>query len=290
MRSERRNMAEFGDIYKEQQAEFEERFAPFIDQVGSLNELFEYVQEKVDNAPDQSSKEFKVLYFLFRQVIEEFNAIVILSTNGFSRGSTILLRSMFEHCTTLMFFQKSLSNEIDPNGDTIERFIDYWSVSRRKGLFALKEAYEGDFKEEDFVHIEDEYQKVKSMFTVEACKKCGSTRPAISWSKRDTVSLAKLAGMPQTVIYFCYSEAITYAHPSMAYIDSRFKISEDGWNYQFSSSRDEWKTVSNAHLMTLMACQAIFKFLGIPDAELLVTDHAARWQECWDLVRIDGAD
>ncbi len=269
--------------YREYQGDFVKRFSKFLNLLGDLNSLFFKVDEKARPNESHSGLEYAVFYFLYREIIEEFNAILILCSNGFSRGAMILLRSMYEHCTTLIFFQKGYSGELDLKGDTIQRFIEYGHVSRRKIFRSLKDAYKGDLIPSDFKHIEEQFLEVKDTFMIEDCSKCQSTKLAFRWSKHDIVSMAKAAGLPKELSFFCYSQPISYAHPSADYIEKRVERDEDGrWSYVFESEQDERSTLMNSHWMSLIASEAFLLYCGVREAESLIKPHSELYLTCWN--------
>lgn len=268
--------------YRENQEAFLARFESFLNQSQALNGLFLQVDEKTRQPNNRSGIEFAVMYFLYRQVIEEFNAILILCANGFSRGATILLRSMYEHCITLKFFQMGYSGKIELKGDDVLRFIDYGSLTKRKKLQMFENAYDGDLSGEDFSHIEKAYEAVKEKFQITDCRKCGTEKTAFRWSKKDIVSMAEAVELNKELTFFCYTEALSYAHPSADYIEKRVQTDDEGnWSYLFESDADERKTLMFAHLMTLICSEAFLGYCGIADATAIVEPHAKAWGICW---------
>jgi hypothetical protein len=197
----------------------------------------------------------------------------------------ILLRSMFEHSATFLYFRSGLSGQLDMKNDDIERFVDYGHVHTYKTFQNLKEVYEGELDPEEFEHVDANFKNVKDKFQIEKCSKCGTTRTAFSWSKLDIVSMALRAGIPKEVTFFCYREALAYAHPSITYIEKRIQIDDEGkWDYQFTSERDEQKILTNSHLLALMACEAMLLYSGDDNAEKMIAPHAEKWKVCWDSI------
>lgn len=81
--------------------------------------------------------EQKVIYTFLRQMIESFDSILILLGNGHFRNSMIQLRSMYEHCVTMKYLTEIDARPSSPlrnrsSADSIQKFLDFYHVNRRK--------------------------------------------------------------------------------------------------------------------------------------------------------------
>jgi hypothetical protein len=268
--------------YQDYQIIFAERFKPFLEMSEKLNRLFVEVEQKADKPSNALPVQFGVMYFLYRQVVEEFNGILILCANGFSRGATILLRAMYENCVTLKFFQMCSTGETDCKGNDISRFLDFGAIAKRKKLGMFKQAYQGDLSREDFGHIDQAADAVKEKFLITDCKSCGTKKQAFRWSKMDIISMAAAAKLSKDLTFFCYTEALSYSHPSADYIERRVETDENGnWGYRFESPSDERKTLMYAHLMTLIGSEALLRYSEVDDTESILSSSAQDWEICW---------
>ena len=212
-----------------------------------------------------------ILYILLREVVEGFHSIHILCTHGFSNVSLVLLRSCYEHCVTLRFLQMSLDGKIDPGDDGIDSFTDYLYVAKRKQFQKLRESYDDLLDDDDFAHVEENFLKVKDKFLVTDCKKCGTPRVNHQWSKKDIISMAKAVDLDKNLTYFCYTEALSFAHPSVDSILKRVEEEDETWTYKFESPVHERRALMYAHLMVILAAEAMLEHSGDEKGQALAS-------------------
>ena len=256
------------------QYEFEQRQAKFIKSIKDLQELIYFADAKTSELGVGAIEE-KLSYILFRQVFEDFNSILILSGNSFPRNALKILRSMYEHCVTMKYLQEF--------PDMVELFVDYYHVTRMKQFRQFAKAYDGELQVEDFKGISDVFQSVKSKFLITDCSTCRTTRMNHQWSKLDIVAMASKVGLDKTLTFFCYTKAISYAHPSADSILNRIEDLEDEkWTYKFESPTDERQTLMFSHMMLLIACESLFNQFVIADEKGLLKNAEMTWTKLWN--------
>lgn len=273
------------------QREFEERYHKFLDTTKDLQDLLFYPEKQIDEIGYRNSSD-KVIYFLYRQIIEDFNSILLLTGNGFARNSVKILRSMYEHCVTMKFLQefpdgneeiaKEDESEEEAYPDNVEKFLDYFHISRRKHFKKLQELHTEKLPADDFKHIEENFKAVEKKFKVENCRTCHTERLNIRWSKLDIVAMAKKVNLDEVLTYFCYTSALSYAHPSADSIEKRTEVDIDGaLDYKFESLDDERKTLMYSHMMLLTACEVLFAQFEIQDLRSLLESNSKNFIRTW---------
>jgi hypothetical protein len=269
-------------IYREIQNQFEGEYRPFLDVLANLQNLLDRAEEKGREHCSPGDSNTPILYFLLRQVIEGFNSILILCSCGFSNVALVLLRSCYEHCVTLKFLQMSLDAKIDPGDDVIDSFKDYVYVAKRKQFQKLRESYDDLLNEEDFAHVEENYLNVKEKFLITPCEKCLTPRVNHRWSKRDIISMAKAVDLDKHLTYFCYTEALSFAHPSADSILKRVEEDDQTWTYKFESPLHERRALMYTHLMAILAAEAVLEHSGDEECQDLLQTASDDWNSCWN--------
>lgn len=138
----------------------------------------------------------RVGFYLGRICVEEFNEILLLSGNGYGVGALKILRGMYERAVTAAYL-------LD-NPEFGELFLDYHKVHKHKAYNHGQKMgpFKPQFSEETVKQIKEEFEAVKAQYTEEICSVCKKTRIQGSWTKLDTLSLAKKAGKGFEELYF----------------------------------------------------------------------------------------
>lgn len=273
------------------QNKFEKRYEEFIDILKNTQELLIYSEGQIDKIGYRNLSD-RVIYYLYRQIVEDFNSIFLLAGNGFARNSVKILRSMYEHCVTMKFLQefpsgiekntKKETNKKRDYPDDVRKFLDYYHISRRKHFKKLQESLEVKLPSEEFKYIEDNFKAVEEKFMIENCEKCHTERLNHQWSKLDIISMAKKVNLDDILTYFCYTTALSYAHPSA---DSILKLTEainsKAIGYKFESPDDEQKNLKYSHMMLLIACEVLFVQFGIQDLNSLLENNSKNFLKVW---------
>ena len=159
-----------------------------------------------------------------------------------------ILRSLFEKAVT--------ADYLSAHPDEAENFLDYSWVHIRKTVNHQRNVYKRNLlPAEEIDEINQEYEKVKDKFQEPLCKKCGTTKPQMSWSRLDIGSMARAANSPlQSLYYFCYLLPTLQSHTTMPAIFEGLKIEgEEGHVYlSIDPQREEAKNaLQRSHLIML---------------------------------------
>ncbi len=137
----------------------------------------------------------KVVFFIGRLCVEDFNEIFLLCGNGYGFGALKILRSLYERAVTLGYIAK--------HPDQAETFLEYHHIHKGKMLKHAKK-FLGEFLDQippkEIKNIEELHKRYEDKFQEPICKKCNKYRTRFSWSPLDLYSMAKKADMEQ--LYF----------------------------------------------------------------------------------------
>lgn len=176
----------------------------------------------------------KVVFFTGRLCVEDFNEIFLLCANGYGFGALKILRGLYERTVTAGYISK--------NPQEAELFLEYHFVHKGKMLNHAKTFF-GDLKDQidpkDIEDTEKKYKLYKEKYREPLCKKCGTYRTQISWSKLDLLSMAKKAEMDSLYFpgYF-FPTLQTHATPSS--LMSRMKVNDNGQASFNENSQPDW--------------------------------------------------
>jgi hypothetical protein len=259
---------------REAQRSFSRRHQPLLKEYGNLRAAEDFVISKATRTMKNDMKD-KIIYFLARQVFEDFDEILILCGNGKSTGALKILRGMFERTVTLCYLQK--------HPEEIDRYHKYFYVRRRKETNSLKQDFPGSLSGELLARFKKEYEEVKSMFQVprcevckvEDCKPCSKLRDHHNWSRKDIIQLAREAGNFDSVIWIGYYVPMQESHPTAQAIVHRVTFSKkDKWNYiEGPKPEMDRHTFIVAHFLVVRAVEALAMQINL--------DIETKLQELW---------
>lgn len=220
----------------------------------------------------------KVVFFLGRLCVEDFNEIFLLCANGYGLGGLKILRGLYERTVTAGYISKC------PN--EAELFLEYHFIHKRKMLNHAKKFFGNIEDQVDSKEIEDteqQYRKFKDKFNEPICKKCKTYRIRFSWSSLDLLSMAKKAELNLDDLYFpgyFFPTLQTHATPSS--LMSRLKIKDNGTVSFDEGFQRGWaeRTLVAAHniLLRVMLIQEAHFNLGF-DAE--IKERGNDFMEIW---------
>lgn len=117
-------------------------------------------------------------------ILQDVNEVLTVWVLGFGDGATKLVRPLYEKVLTFAYLAR--------NQAEIQDFIDYssvhWHKMLQEGAVASDEGTEW-VSEEERNKIKAAYERVRDRFRMTDCKKCGTTRPTSSWTKKGTPEL-----------------------------------------------------------------------------------------------------
>jgi hypothetical protein len=239
----------------EAQKDFSRRHQAFIKLYPKIRDL----QDKAVAGTRMETMDDKVLYFLARQVFEDFDEILLLCGNGYSTGALKILRGMFERAVTACYLQK-FPEEIDA-------YHKFFYIRQRKETLIIKEVYPNATSDEKMKEIEAEYKEVKPMFQIpvcevckyEECKPCKKTSDNFSWNRKGIVQLARDGGHFDSVIYVGYYVPMHETHSTERAMVNRVQSTgEHTWRYiEGAKPEMDTKTLLVAHYLLIRALDVL---------------------------------
>lgn len=193
------------------------------------------------------------LVFVFAHIaVENFMEILILCRQGYGLGGLQILRSLYERAVTLAYVSKSPTEA--------EVFLNYHAINKAKVLNQAKELDQMDLyglSREQIEEIAKEHETTKPLFTQTLCKKCGTTRQQISWSKLDLFTMAKKADKHLRESYTSlYILPTFHSHATVPSVLSRLHLSKDGKVRYKAEAQPQHvpTTLIGAHNLILKVC------------------------------------
>ena len=227
----------------------------------------------------------KVIYFLARQVFEDFDEVLLLCGNGLSTGALKILRGMFERTVTICYLQK--------HPEDIGLYYKYYYVRRRKEINAVLQDFPNSISSERLDEYEKQFEDVKGLFQIpvcgvckiEECSPCKKTRINHTWIRKDIVQMARDAGGFEQVIWIGYYVPMQESHPTAQAIERRVQFNEnDKWTYvEGAKPETDRNTFVVAHYLVLKAIDALgdhfnldLKLKGLFDAYIEIIKKYAK--------------
>lgn len=163
----------------------------------------------------------RVIFYLGRLCVEDFNEILLLCGNGCGIGGLKILRGLYERCVTMGYIAK--------HGNEASTFLDYHWIHQGKLLNHLGNTYDIKrfFPKEEIERIQEKYNDAKAAYEECICKKCNTRRVRFSWSSLDLLSMAREARLEQLYVQ-CYYEPTLQAHSTVSSLISRMKFVKNG--------------------------------------------------------------
>jgi hypothetical protein len=218
----------------------------------------------------------KVIFFMGRLCVEDFNEVFLLAANGCGFGSMKFLRGLYERVVTIAYISR--------NPDEATSFLEYHYVHRGKllqhaesflgGLEAYIDRAEIAEAKSDFLQHQDRFMQTK-------CKKCGTKSLMHSWSKLDIASMAKKTDL-HTLYFPGYYYPTLQAHATTASVIYRLNgsqnepVSFDGGSQPNAADRS--LIVAHNLIIRLVHIEDEFFKLNLTrDSERLGEDFKAIW-------------
>jgi hypothetical protein len=229
-------------------ADFSSRNAAFVQaHEGLRNAITEAFRVDLD---ESSSLTNRIVYFLGRGCVDDFEEIVILAGNGRGFGALKLLRGMYERYVH--------ARHLQANPRDASAFWDYSRVQEHRLLEEIKRAFGAEIFErpeftDGYQNAQAEYKRVKDTFLVRCCSNCDARRINHSWHKLDVVSMAaKLGGGAAAMTVSAYYRPMKQVHSTVGAIIARMVPSAAALSYGGGVSRSESdKALAAAHLLLL---------------------------------------
>lgn len=204
-----------------------------------------------------------VAFALGRVALEDFAEVILLSGNGYGVGALKILRGMYERVVTALYLLK--------NPGEVDDFIDFDAVNAHKFLMHAKDSGADLTKlpSERVAAVKAKYDKVKNRYSG-------------SWTKKDLKTRASEVGLGNAYGLMYFSPTL-HEHASIAGLDSRFRIDEDGQgSFKDGPQRDDADdALGSAHALVLRLLEHFDQHFdyGIGDKVCaLHSDFAACWK------------
>jgi hypothetical protein len=201
---------------------FQKRHPKFVQSLRYLHETTTKIFIREMTSSGSSGPADRVVFYLGRLAVEDFNEILLLCGNGFGIGAMKLLRGLFERVVTLLY--------ISEHPDKVEDFLDYFHIHMGKFLNHAKDVFslnELNLSAEEASEILEHYEKAKDKYKIDVCKQCGTTRIMNSWSELDTLSMAHKTGIKNLYLP-CFYDPTLQIHSTGVSLCSRLKPRADG--------------------------------------------------------------
>jgi hypothetical protein len=196
---------------------FQKRHPKFIQNLQPLYDTITKMFIREMTSSGSSGPADRVVFYLGRLAVEDFNEILLLCGNGFGIGGMKILRGLYERAVTLIY--------ISENPDKAEDFLDYFHIHLGKFLNHAKNVYSLDelnISAEDESEIQSNYETAKGRYREVLCKKCGKTRTRNSWSELDTLSMARKTAIKNLYVP-CFFDPTLQVHSTVFSLCSRLK-------------------------------------------------------------------
>jgi hypothetical protein len=252
---------------------FETTYPEFIRAYDRLQGTFARAFSRIINEGQPDAD--RVIFNLGFLCCAQFNELSLLCANGYGIAAQRILRSIYESGVVIDYLAAFPEEAAD--------FLDWGDVHLYKDLKESNAEKDPELAEE-WKYVETNFLRVKDRFQTTNCKKCGTKKPMISWSKKDVRSQARAAGSVLEGYYHqAYFEPTLQIHSTIPSILARMKIDPETDQLYIStdSQRDRAKmTLSTAHfvILTILFTQEKYFQLGL-ESELF--ERGKDLEECW---------
>lgn len=219
----------------------------------------------------------KVVFFLGRLCVEDFNEVFLLCANGYGIGGLKIVRGLYERAVT--------SGYIAENPSEADTFLEYHFIHKGKMLHHVRKFIDisGKLTKSEIDETERQYAEYKEKFKEPLCKKCGTYRTRFSWSELDTAAMAQKIGLGN--LYFPgYFYPTLQAHATPSALKERLIMRDDkGFSFNEGSQR-EWAdtaliTAHNIIISVLKIQNIYFKLMLDNEIKDREKDFAAIWEQ-----------
>ena len=215
----------------------------------------------------------KVIYFIGRLCVEDFNEIFLLCGNGYGFGAMKILRGLYERAVT--------SGYITKKPDQAEAFLEYQHIHKWKMLIHGKKLFKY-IDPEEISNAKKLYEIYKEKYQEPVCKKCKTFRTRFSWSALDLLSMARIADMEE-LYYQGYYYPTLQTHSTAEAIISRMKINMSGGISFDPESQRDWSdralvTAHNVVIRVLLIQNTYFNLFLDDELEQRNSDFIKIWK------------
>lgn len=241
-----------------------------------LKNLHQILEQVFIRDVELESRAEKIIFFMGRLCVEDFNEVFLLAANGYGFGSLKILRGLYERVVTMAY--------ISNNQDEATSFLEYHYIHRGK-LLHHAESFFGNLEDyidkAEIAEAKSDFLTHQDRFMQTNCKKCNTKSVMHSWSKLDLASMAKKTSL-DTLYFPGYYYPTLQAHATTASMIYRLKSSEGN-----PVSFDEGSQPDAADRSLIVAHNLIIRLVHMQDEffkldltkelELLSADFKVIW-------------
>jgi hypothetical protein len=262
---------------------FATRNREFLDEFANLSKTLHEMFIRQLHTPHERIDMF--VFAVGRMVVDDFMEILVLCGNAEANGAQKILRGMFERVVTMLYLQQ--------NPDQLQAYYDFFWVTERRLVNAIEATFrKGAVDPERAARVEAEYQRVKGTFQKKVCDMCGATVDNFTWTKIDTVEMAKRVGLAGFIVP-AYYLPLGHAHATMTGILDRLETTpEDGLTFGARLNplmADRVLSAAHSLLLYALAAQVDQFKLDPAPVERLKADVVRIWMNRRDLAAEEPA-
>ena len=171
-------------ILSEHETIWKDSLASKVDEIAFANYLYNTAEDLLRLVHgDEPNK--RILMTVVMAILQDYNEVVAMWVLGLGDGAIKLARPLYEKALTFAYLAR--------HNDEIKDFVDYsrvhWHKVMAEGAIASPNR-ENWMPPEEREQIKREYVEVRDRFRTTDCKKCKTTRPMSSWTKKSGPELA----------------------------------------------------------------------------------------------------
>lgn len=249
--------------------EFGKRNAEFLKRLEHLRTAFNVILNREWSSSEPADR---LVFIAGHLAVDDFMEILTLCGNAEAYGAEKILRGMFERVVTLKY--------LHAHPDEVENYANYYWIGQHKLVNAIETTFKKGILDPARVkEVEENYEKFKDTYKLTLCKTCGTTRPGISWTPKDIVTMAKEVGLTDFIVP-AYYLPMQQAHPTVKGMLDRMTI-KDGRTVPAPRQQPELadRVLCAAHGLALYALDAQVERFKLDDAAYKVAEKD--FMEIW---------
>lgn len=261
--------------FPEEWEHFRRRHSRFLECFAHIDNAIRAAFIRVIENPEPIER-FVMLYG--RLCVEDFYEIMLCCGNGYGFAALKLLRGLYEKAVTLEY--------LNEHPDELDSFWDYRHVSDYKLARSVSEVFGPNTLSAEFHRqVKDEYERVKDHYKVTDCRKCGTTKTNITWTKLNFPAMAQQTRVLGKLIQSAYYVPMRHTHSTGAALAERLENNEEGLGFNPEAQRSQAdEALRVAHIIVLEILHIQQKRFAIEDFDPLCDKCVADWKE------INGVD
>jgi Family of unknown function (DUF5677) len=305
-------MVFFGD--PNEQSVFMREYASFLVEWRALQEAVKQVMLNrtldppdtgpVEGLPDDDPRVLAIVdkyrgdissFVLARTAVDDFNEILVLSSNGYGIGAFKLLRGMYERIVTAEYV--ALFPEVTR---TLVDSVWIHSMKMLNRAVKMDPNISRHIDEEDLSTLRERDSDARSRLRESVCKTCGQFVRQHAWTKVDLETMAlkvdkRLSELKKEHVRLadfylrCYLQPTGIEHATGTSINEKFRLVDGSWTYRTDSSRERRHALLFGHALILILLGFQNDYFGYGLEEAL----SQRWEayrRVWNVPLSDACE